>query len=356
MLDSQGVFFNAQRQIKGIEARSVLSILTSVGTTERIEVESFGDLIEIFTASNIVFQPIFEKTSANDIMLHNPKSKIWPVRDQGKSRGTCVSFAALAGLELREMKRLQGLPEKDRPAYVDYSEEFIYTRSRIELGSLGPVGEFGTHTSGATFLLQAAKAMIDFGVPMEKSLPYRYIQGVPDWVAVVPQNVSDEASGKKLDGKSVVVTLDNPPAKVEGQLTRPFPKGDVVRTIISFLSTGSAVAITLPVYPTANHSPWTVGNAWKTGVIPDPTAAVKEAGSDKIGHAICIIGMVPDPTAEEGEEKGWFIFRNSWGTRFGYTRPRNPALDAVLAPGYGAISYAHVGVECWGIMALLSSG
>jgi hypothetical protein len=353
MRDAQGVFFNARRGTQGIGESPVLSILTSTERSEQFEVKSFDDLVSALVQNkvNIDFGPVVKSLRTDPETLHDPKSRIWPVRDQGTSRGTCVPFAALASLELQELRK--GGLSKD----IDYSEEFIYAKSRKELASLGPHSEPEKDTTGATFLVQSAKALIDFGVPLEESLPYNYVRGDPDWTAKVSGAVSDEAKGNKLDESSVFVTLDFPPRpEVEHELSAPFPTGFVVDFIQACLSNGAAVSITLPVYPTANNSPWTVGNAWKTGVIPDPTDAVKKAGSDKIGHAVCIIGMVPNPSAAEGEANGWFIFRNSWGTRFGYARPQNPVLDKVLAPGYGAISFAHVENECWGMMALLRSG
>lgn len=351
MRDARGVVFNVRRELEEIGGTPVLSIIGSDGQPRSSGIRNFDELVKVLAEAEISFRPQLKLFRTGPEMLYDPKSKIWPVRDQGTSRGTCVPFAALAALELDVLRR------QDPPTGVDYAEEFVYARSRKELGHLGPGKEPGNDTSGATFLIQAARALIDFGVPPEERLPYKYIQNDPAWTAPVSQSVSDEAMLNRLDEGSVFVTLNFPPRpEVAEELSAPFNQELVIDFIQASLTSGAAVSITLPVYPTGNHSPWTVGNGWKTGVIPDPTDAVKEAGSNKIGHAVCIIGMVPDPDAAAGEAKGWFIFRNSWGTRFGYTRPRNPELDKVLAAGYGAISFAHVEAECWGMMALLPSG
>ncbi|GAB5464181.1 hypothetical protein [Hoeflea alexandrii] len=353
MRDARGVVFNARRELDEIGGKSVLSIIGSDGQPRSSGIRNFDELAKVLAEAEIGFRPELKLFRTDTEMLYDPKSKMWPVRDQGTSRGTCVPFAALAALELDVLRK------QDPPTGVDYAEEFVYARSRKELGHLGPFKEPKDDTGGATFLVQAAKALIDFGVPPEERLPYKYIQNDPDWTASVSQRVSDEALLNRLDEGRVFVTLKilcRP--EIEDELTEPFFETEalVVEFIQASLLSGAAVSITLPVYPTGNRSPWTVGNAWKTGVIPDLTDAVKRAGSNKVGHAVCIIGMVPDPAAAEGEIKGWFIFRNSWGTRFGYARPQNPVLDKVLAPGYGAISFAHVAEACWGMMALLPSG
>ncbi|MEM5474695.1 C1 family peptidase [Hoeflea sp. AS60] len=353
MRDARGVVFNVRRELEEIGGTPVLSIIGSDGQPRSSGIRNFDELVKVLAEAEISFRPQLKLFRTGPEMLYDPKSKIWPVRDQGTSRGTCVPFAALAALELDVLR------SQDPPTGVDYAEEFVYARSRKELGHLGPGKEPGNDTSGATFLVQAARALIDFGVPPEERLPYKYIQNDPAWTAPVSQSVSDEALLNRLDKSRVFVTLKiHRRPEIENELTEPFFEKEslVVEFIQASLLSGAAVSITLPVYPTGNHSPWTVGNAWKTGVIPDLTDAVKEAGSNKIGHAVCIIGMVPDPGAAEGEIKGWFIFRNSWGTRFGYARPQNPVLDKVLAPGYGAISFSHVAEGCWGMMALLPSG
>ncbi|WP_422050661.1 hypothetical protein [Shimia sp.] len=99
-------------------------------------------------------------------------------------------------------------------------------------------------------------------------------------------------------------------------------------------------------------APWTIGSAWRTGVIPDPRSDALADGQRQLGHAICTVGRIDDTDAPGG---GWFIFRNSWGTRFGYKRPQSRLLANVLAPGYGAISARHIDVHCWGMMALYES-
>ncbi len=359
MLDAKGVFFNARPEPQENSAGPVVAIqgINRQGVDE--PTQDLQALSALFDSANIKFLPPAEvlksgaPRSAEPVMLHNPKSKAWPVRDQGTSRGTCVSFAALALLELHELRKSRQLPRDEWPDDIDYSEEFVYAKSRSDHADLGPVKDPCDDPSGATFLVQAARTLTFSGVLPEKSLPYRYIKNDPDWTAKVSSELSEQAATAKLSEDAIFVTLKDPPRpNVGNALTAPFPEKDRVELIQLYLRNGSAVAITLPVYATANHTPWTVGNAWKAGVIPDPTQAVKAAGSGDIGHAVCIVGMLPDPESEGG---GWFIFRNSWGTRFGYARPSNPALDAVLAPGYGAISFAHVGQECWGMMALLSS-
>jgi hypothetical protein len=257
MRDARGVVFNVRREPDEIGGNSVLSIIGSDGQARSSGIRNFDELVKVMAEAEISFRPQLKLFRNGPEMLYDPKSKIWPVRDQGTSRGTCVPFAALAALELDALRK------QDPPTGVDYAEEFVYARSRKELGHLGPGKEPGNDTSGATFLVQAARALIDFGVPPEEKLPYKYIQNDPAWTAPVSQSVSDEALLNRLDKSRVFVTLKiHRRPEIENELTEPFFEKEslVVEFIQASLLSGAAVSITLPVYPTGNHSPWT---GWK---------------------------------------------------------------------------------------------
>jgi len=345
MNDAQGVFFNAQPKIGEDPASFTVTLIGADVTPIVAKSLTLDEFIALLDDQEFA-EPKINQEPVQQLLLYHPKDGTWPVRDQGRVRGTCVAFAALATAELRELR------SHEAQQNIEYAEEFVYAEARTSYLSEGPGDVPEAERTGAIFLLQAVLSLACSGNIGENRLLYRYVPDDPAWTAQVTEMVKQDAAQNKLDLHEFYFALDFPErSEREGQ--SPFPKGDVVKYIRMFLESEQAVSITLPVYSTGQSSPWTVGNAWKTGVIPDPTPQAKEAGAPNIGHAICIIGMIPDPAAPDDPTKGWFIFRNSWGTRFGYKRPRSPELDAVLAPGYGAISFGHVEEECWGIMSIL---
>lgn len=106
------------------------------------------------------------------------------------------------------------------------------------------------------------------------------------------------------------------------------------------------VAISLPVFQddTTGVENWTWYGATEFGHVLDPVQ-----NSFVIdGHAVCVFGYQPSPVASGG---GWFIFKNSWGTRAwsnGSATP--PAQHPVWRAGYGYCSAEYVNKYLWELL------
>jgi hypothetical protein len=94
------------------------------------------------------------------------------------------------------------------------------------------------------------------------------------------------------------------------------------------LEAGRPAAISVPVYNNWYSNP--AVNALGLIPMPLPNSVLKG------GHAVCLAGYGWDPDFAGG---GFFVVRNSWGTRWA---PRSP-----VAPGYGAIPFLYVERYAW---------
>ena len=169
MIEEQKACFNAHHAPTTVDSGSsrttpVLNLVGQGSTTDACSIECVDALREAFGDQH-PRQCDTELASTSQVMLYDPKSGAWPVRDQGKSRGTCVPFAVLAGLELFNIRAGNATGD------LDYSEEFLYAKSRTEFLHLGPGDEPESDQTGATFLVQSAMALKQFGIVDEASLP-----------------------------------------------------------------------------------------------------------------------------------------------------------------------------------------
>lgn len=209
------------------------------------------------------------------------------VRDQGQ-RGTCVAFAATA---LREFLAGGG---------VVLSEQFqYYTCKELD----------GTNDAG-TYLSTAMSALARFGLCRGATWPYNPLpiegnegQGPP------PPSAAGEAAEFLLPDTRTV----------EPQLP------DHIREMLA----GDAVTPGMPVVVgTLVFNSWFMSPAThRTGRITLPLPGERPVG----GHAWCIVGYVDDDTVPGG---GYFIARNSWGTRWAHTSREGP--------GHALIPYAYI--------------
>jgi hypothetical protein len=107
------------------------------------------------------------------------------------------------------------------------------------------------------------------------------------------------------------------------------------------------VAISVPIFRDAlvpDRNNWNSDVGILYGEVLDPPATAVADG----GHAVCVVGFVPDPEENTG---GNFIFRNSWGTS-GFGRNLPSSGWRAQEPGYGQISASYIDKYLWEMCVL----
>lgn len=283
-----------------------------------------------------------------DILHELPAN--WPVRDQGHIRGTCVAFAALSAVEAYRF--WSGAAEDAE----DFSEELLYAlmRDKFDLNDHFPDlerdGEIipGYEDLGASLLWQAGSALDAYGVSGEANLPYVYDQRGP---AFFDETYADAVASSQM----IPVAGDREHTVVEMPTAQDRPADKISDSLRYLLSHKTPVCVSFPVLGRQQEfNEWTFPSGWTTGQIPDPSGPSAKLQDGRFdsggGHSVCIVGYCADPNTE-GD--GWFLFRNSWGRRFGHASDFTTGFSYPLERGYGLISTAHVNTYCWEMMFLI---
>lgn len=237
----------------------------------------------------------------------------WPVRDQGE-RGTCVAHALVACREHLAFE--QG---ENRNGF-DLSEQFLFWATKTQVRDPSP-------REDGTWIEFAQEALLQFGVCDEALWPYD--------VRVRHGNVTHEGPGMPTsDARAGAASFCHGCVEYARE-------GGAARVLERLYGARRPVAISLPVFkdrlaPLYNNWNSPVGIAYGQVLDPPPTAIAEG------GHAVCIVGFVADDEELHG---GYFIFRNSWGTRFGRKAPAEGWHAP--APGYGQISASYVEKYLW---------
>ena len=257
-----------------------------------------------------------------------------PVKSQG-SRGVCSIFSTVALMEHLYIKE-GTLPEPD------FSEQFLQWSVKMELGDF-------THTGGST-ARSNIRAIHRYGIVTEEIHPYESS----------PWGTSDDERCEGDDQPTICYTNGEPPAPALEARRWKLPSGRYVNSrpnsIKAFL-TEHEQAVTAGMtffYQAWNHrgSPLPVNSDyWSEGYVVYPNDTDKEKSLEKrAGHSILLVGWDDDLEVERRDEngdvmkdedgnpitdKGFWVFKNSWGTSgFGI---RNP-----YGPGYGYLSMRYV--------------
>lgn len=232
---------------------------------------------------------------------HSAVRQRWPVRDQGQ-RGTCVAHAMAACAELM-----------GRHLAPDVSEQYLYWSAKQLDGS----------PNDGTWHAFALRALQQFGLCAEADWPYvptpilgSVHQGPP------PARASAAAQSATMNG---------------GGVNAPSSAGTLHHRLLQ-----GPVAIGVPVFADPDNlqrDNWNVSGLVAYGRVAEPPPLSVVVG----GHAVCVVGFEPDPNEPAG--RGWFIFRNSWGSVFGQALP--DARYRSPEPGYGQISWSYVDNYLW---------
>jgi Proprotein convertase P-domain/Papain family cysteine protease len=257
-----------------------------------------------------------------------------PVKSQG-SRGVCSIFAATAQIENLYIKAGMALAE------ADFSEQYLQWAAKNLQGQF-------KNTEGSTSDANL-QATVRFGTVKEAAWPYE----------TAPWNAANDAAcngGMNLPTKCY--TNGEPPASIAQAVKFKLPASrwintNSIKAHITTKKTGVNVGLTF-FYQSWNHrkSPLTVNTEyWQKGYVTYPNADDKTKSLEmRAGHAIHIIGwddnlevqsrdkdgnLLKNADGSPKMEKGFWLFKNSWGTAgFGINHP--------TGPGYGWLSYKYV--------------
>jgi hypothetical protein len=249
----------------------------------------------------------------------------WPVRDQWQ-RGTCVAFATTACVELflyRQTKQLLRL-----------SEQFLQYETRHSATALGRPSQ------DRTWLADTQGVLTDIGICPDAAWPYHPVDTVPSENFPPPSSAAvNQATPNKISAADLTFFGDQDGAHGHA--------GD----LLAALRNKAVAAIAIPVYAPSVASPNT--NNWSTaagrglGIVDDPPDTwtpwdLTDPMPD--GHAVCVVGFYADKKERMG---GWFIFRNSWNSRWATDVPSNqPSAVDLPGKGYGVISASYVDRFC----------
>jgi C1A family cysteine protease len=252
-----------------------------------IEDEASFDTFQSYTdaATSVPHEP--------DGLRVDLRGRYGPVRHQG-NRGTCVGHACAAVME--------GLHVQAGGQVISFSPQYVYYQAK-QLD--GIPNQDGTYAAVAMPTLQQP------GVCGEKYWPYEGEEIPGDLTHGAPPRQADADAAKHRVGK--VQTL------------RQRASDDIRRV----LDEGRPVEISVPVYRNWRSNPATA----LTGIIPMPMPLSRLDG----GHAMGAVGYGFD--AEDIAGGGFFLLRNSWGTRW--------AAQSAIEAGYGAIPFLYIDRYGW---------
>jgi C1A family cysteine protease len=256
------------------------------------------------------------------------------VKSQG-SRGVCSIFSTVGLMEHLYIK--EGTLQNP-----DFSEQYLQWSVKTQVGSF-------PNTSGSTGRSNL-RAISDYGIPEESVWPYDPF----------PWDESDDEACAGDDKPTRCYTGGEPPAEAENAELYTLPRGRYISTRTEDIKAHmyedeQAVIVGLDFfYQSWNHGGSSIPvdkSMFRQGFVPYPNETDKEKSlENRAGHSILLVGWDDEaeiqlidaegnPRVDENgdpvTEKGFFIFKNSWGT--GGFGSENDFPD-----GYGYISYRYV--------------
>jgi hypothetical protein len=256
------------------------------------------------------------------------------VKSQG-SRGVCSIFAATALVENLYLKA--GAPVAD----VDFSEQYMQWSVKNQIRAF-------TNTEGSN-ADSNLRSVVQYGTVKEQAWPYESF----------PWSASNDAActgGENHPTKCY--TNGEPPATATAADKFKLPSSrwlnvNSIKAHLTTKKTGVVVGMTF-FYQSWNHRRSTLpvdSELWRKGIVTYPNAKDQQVSLEKrAGHAIEIIGWddnmevtmrdeagnpVLDANGQPKKEKGFYLFKNSWGTAsFG--------IDHPYGAGYGWLSMKYV--------------
>lgn len=259
-----------------------------------------------------------------------------PVRSQA-SRGVCSIFATVALME--HLYIAGGAME-----HPDFSEQYLQWSVKNEVGAF-------TNTEGSN-AGSNLRAISGFGIVDEAAWPYETSR----WSTY---NDPRCTGGEGLP--LVCYTNGEPPDSARSATKWRLPAGRWINSTelsIKGHMTDKHTAVVIGIdffYQAWNHRSSTLPvsqDNWREGIVLSPNEAdVTASHMHRAGHGIVLVGWDDDREAQRLDamgqpivdamgnpvmERGFFLFKNSWGTSsFGINNPNGA--------GYGWIAYRYVG-------------
>lgn len=258
-----------------------------------------------------------------------------PVKNQA-SRGVCTVFSTIGLMEHLYLKAGYKDP--------DFSEQYLNWSVKVEVGAYA-------NTEGSNNE-ENIEAIHRFGIVEESVYPYV----TTGWTETNDADCRKGGEDDRLPTKCF--TQGDPPDEVKQAKKFKLPEGRYLntRSIKSHMTRNhTAVVVGLDFfYQSWNHGRSTLPVNRETmgkGFVLFPnTKDVQESHKQRAGHGILLVGWddeltfpkvdaegkpVLDQNGEPEVEKGFYVFKNSWGTsRFGLSHPNGP--------GFGYISQRYV--------------
>lgn len=254
-----------------------------------------------------------------------------PVRNQAR-RGVCSIFSTLGLVE--------SLYKKAGLANPDFSEQYLQWSVKVQLGRFP-----NTDGSSDNYNLEA---VVKHGVPIEAAWKYN-----PDpWTTANDPACTGESQPTKC------YTQGEPPmeAKLAPKYKLPASRWvstSSIKNVIYEKRAGVLAGLDF-FYQAWNHRASTLpvnATSFSKGYVLFPNSTdITESRKKPAGHSIQLVGWddnleiptvdkdgkpVLDSAGKAVKEKGFFLFKNSWGIdRFGLTHSK--------AAGYGWISYRYI--------------
>jgi C1A family cysteine protease len=259
-----------------------------------------------------------------------------PVKDQDR-RGVCTIFTTTGLMEHLYIKAGMMSPS--------FSEQYLQWAVKVELQSLP--------TSEGSNISDNVEAIHQFGIVEESVDPYNG----KEWTAANdPDCAPDGTETQQLPSKCW--TQGDPPDAAKTAKKYFLPAGQFVNTTdIKAHITDQHTAVGVGIdffYQAWNHglSKLPIDRSQlKLGVVRYPNAEdVTSSHTQRAGHGILIVGWdddlqfqkvdkddkpVVDSSGNPVMEKGFYIFKNSWGTTVW-------GIDNPYGPGYGYISQKYI--------------
>lgn len=275
------------------------------------------------------FDAVYPETFFDLVALQSP------VKSQG-SRGVCSIFSTVGLMEHLYMV------EGTLPGSPDFSEQFLQWSVKVEVGDFANTGGSSARSN--------LRAINQYGIVAEADHPYE----------TQPWGTSDDERCTGDNRPTVCHTNGDPPQSALDAERWRLPPGRYVnsrpRSIKAFLTENRTAVIAGMTffYQSWNHRRSTHkinSNYWSEGYVLYPNDADKAKSLEKrVGHSILIVGwddnLEVDRVDENGDvmtdadgntltEKGFWVFKNSWGTGgFGIRNPHGV--------GFGYLSMKYV--------------
>jgi C1A family cysteine protease len=260
-----------------------------------------------------------------------------PVRNQAR-RGVCTIFSTVGLMEHLYIKAGMANP--------DFSEQYLQWSVKKQIGAF-PNGEGSNNGPNLD-------AINRYGIVDEQTYPYN----PENWTGADDPDCAPLATaGESTKLPTKCWTQGDPSAAVRMATKYRLPSGgrylntNSIKAHITDKKTAVVVGIKF-FYQAWNHRKTTLYrdmDAWQRGIVRYPNAE-DIAASPSAGHGILIVGWddtmtvpmidgkgqpVLDAAGQPRVEKGFYLFKNSWGT--GNFGPLNPQGD-----GYGWIAQRYV--------------